>query len=203
MWTQIATHYKGNSAVAGYDLINEPDNAPSTAAVWAAYTNLYTTVRAVDTSHIIIMEGTFGSWNWSMLPNPSVYGWTNVVYSMHEYQFGGDTTAVLTGSTNQVNDFNSHKSWNVPDYIGEWNDMGNGAACYDQSIYLYNNDGISWTMWAYKATHGLVPDGWGWYDPTYWPTTPNISSDSSSTISSDWQQWQTTKSFGVNSSVGL
>ena len=44
---------------------------------------------------------------------------------------------------------------NAPDYIGEWNDMGNGAACYDQSIYLYNNDGISWTMWAYKTDFGI------------------------------------------------
>lgn len=203
MWTQIATHYKGNSTVAGYDLINEPDNAPSTTTVWAAYTNLYTTVRAVDTSHMIILEGTFGSWNWSMLPNPSVYGWTNVVYSMHEYQFGGTVAQCEAGSDNQVTDFNNHKSWNVPDYIGEWNDMGNGAACYDYSINDYNSDGMSWTMWAYKATHGLVPDGWGWYDPTYWPPTPNISTDSSGTIASDWQQWQTTKSFGVNSSVGL
>ena len=202
MWTQIATHYKGSSAVAGYDLINEPDNAPNNAAVWAAYTNLYTTVRAADPSHIIIIEGTFGSpWDWAELPNPSVYGWTNIVYSMHEYQFGGNTTAVLTGSTNQVNDFNSHKSWNVPDYIGEWNDMGNGAACYDQSIYLYNNDGISWTMWAYKTD--LASNGWGWYDPISSPPTPNISSDSTNTISSDWQQWKTTTSFGVNSSVGL
>jgi endoglucanase len=203
MWTQIAAHYKGNSTVAGYDLINEPDNAPSTAAVWAAYTNLYTTVRAVDASHIIIMEGTFGSWNWSMLPNPSVYGWTNIVYSMHEYQFGGTVAKCEAGSDNQVTDFNNHKSWNVPDFIGEWNDMGNGAACYDYSINDYNNDGISWTMWAYKATQGLIPNGWGWYDPTYWPTTPNVSTDSSTTISSDWQQWQSTKSFGVNSSVGL
>jgi endoglucanase len=203
MWTQIATHYNGNSTVAGYDLINEPDKAPSNAAVLAAYASLYTTVRAADPSHIIIMEGTFGSWNWSMLPNPSVYGWTNIVYSMHEYQFGGTVAQCETGSDNQVTDFNNHKSWNVPDYIGEWNDMGNGAACYDYSINDYNNDGISWTMWAYKASNGLVPNGWGWYDPTYWPPTPNISSDSSSTISSDWQQWRTTTSFGVNSSVGL
>jgi endoglucanase len=203
MWTQIATHYNGNSTVAGYDLINEPDNAPSTAAVWAAYTNLYTIVRAADPSHMIILEGTFGSWNWSMLPNPSLYGWANIVYSMHEYQFGGTLAQCEAGSDNQVTDFNNHKSWNVPDYIGEWNDMGNGAACYDYSINDYNNDGISWTMWAYKATAGLVPNGWGWYDPTYWPTTPNVSSDSLSTISSDWQQWKTTTSFGVNSSVGL
>jgi endoglucanase len=203
MWTQIATHYKGNSTVAGYDLINEPDGVSDTGTVWPVYNSLYQTVRAVDPGHMVILEGTFGNWDWSMLPNPSTYGWTNIVYSMHEYQFGGNTQTVLNGSTNQITDFNNHKSWNVPDYIGEWNDMGNGAACYDQSIYLYNNDGISWTMWAYKATAGLVPNGWGWYDPTYWPTTPNISTDSAATISSDWQQWQTTTSFGVNSSVGL
>ena len=73
----------------------------------------------------------------------------------------------------------------------------------DYSINDYNNAGLSWTMWAYKATDGLVPDGWGWYDPTYWPDTPDISSDSSATIANDWQQWRTTTSFGENASVGL
>jgi aryl-phospho-beta-D-glucosidase BglC (GH1 family) len=202
MWTQIAAHYNGNSTVAGYDLINEPSGAPNTAAVWAAYTNLYTTVRAVDPGHIIIMEGTFGSWNWSMLPNPSVYGWTNIVYSMHEYQFGGTVAQCEAGSDNQVTDFNNHKSWNVPDYIGEWNDMGNGAACYDYSINDYNNDGMSWTMWAYKTD--LASNGWGWYDPIRSPPTPNISSDLSAIISNDWSQWKTTTTtFGANASVGL
>jgi len=203
MWTQIATHYNGNNAVAGYDLINEPDGTSSTALVWPAYNNLYKTIRSVDTSHIIILEGTFGNWDWAMLPNPLEYGWTNIIYSMHEYQYGGSISQIEQGSDNQVTDFNSHKSWNVPDFIGEWNDMGQGAACYDYSINDYNNAGISWTMWAYKATAGLVPNGWGWYDPAYWPTTPNISSDSSSTIANDWRQWKTTTSFGVNSSVGL
>ena len=203
MWTQLASHYCTNTAVAGYDLINEPDNAPSTAAVWAAYNSLYDTVRAADPNHIVIMEGTFGNWDWSMLPAPSVYGWTNIVYSMHEYQFGGSTNQVEAGSDNQVTDFDNHLSWNVPDYIGEWNDMGNGAACYDYSISVYNNAGINWTMWAYKATDGLLPDGWGWYDPTYWPTTPNVSTDSAATISIDWEEWKTTNSFGENATVGL
>ncbi len=203
MWTQIASHYCTNTAVAGYDLINEPDDAPSNAAVWAAYNSLYNTVRAADSNHIVIMEGTFGSWDWSMLPAPSVYGWTNIVYSMHEYQFGGSTNQVETGSDNQVADFNNHLSWNIPDYIGEWNDMGNGAACYDYSINDYNNAGINWTMWAYKATDGLLPDGWGWYDPTYWPTTPNVSTDSAAAIANDWEEWKTTTSFGINSAVGL
>jgi endoglucanase len=203
MWTQIASHYRTNAAVAGYDLINEPDNAPSNAAVLAAYNSLYNTVRAVDTNHMIIIEGTFDSWDWSMLPDPSTYGWTNVVYSMHEYQYGGDAAQVEAGSDGQVSDFENHLSWNVPDYIGEWNDMGQGAACYQYSISDYNNSDISWTMWAYKATQDLIPDGWGWYDPTYWPTTPNVSTDSEFTILEDWQQWETTNSFSQNAAVGL
>ena len=203
MWSQIAAHYSTNIAVAGYDLINEPDDSPGTAAVWSAYSGLYNTIRAVDTNHIIIMEGTFGNWDWSMLPDPATYGWTNIIYSMHEYQYGGTVAQIEAGSDNQVTDFNNHKSWNVPDYIGEWNDMGQGAACYDYSINDYNTDGISWTMWAYKASAGLVPNGWGWYDPTNSPATPNVSTSSAATISSDWQQWNTTNFFSENPSVGL
>jgi endoglucanase len=203
MWRQIATHYNGNPAVAGYDLINEPDGTSSIADVWPAYTNLYTTIRAVDANHMIIVEGTFGSWNWSMLPNPSLYGWINIVYSMHEYQYGGSIAQIEAGADNQMTDFHNHLPWNVPDYIGEWNNMGMGAACYDYSINVYDKADMSWSMWAYKATAGLIPNGWGWYDPTYWPPTPNLNSDSAATIVNDWQQWKTTTSFGLNSSVGL
>ena len=203
MWSQIAAHYNGNPAVAGYDLINEPDGTTSTTYVWAAYASLYKTIRAVDPTRMIIVEGTFGNWNWSMLPNPSTYQWTNIVYSMHEYQYGGTVAQIEAGSDNQVADFHNHLSWNVPGYIGEWNDMGQGAVCYDYSINDYNNAAMSWSMWAYKATDGLIPDGWGWYDPAYWPSTPNIAADSAATIANDWLQWRTTTSFGVNSAVGL
>ncbi|HTV42369.1 MAG TPA: carbohydrate-binding protein [Candidatus Sulfotelmatobacter sp.] len=203
MWWQIANHYNGNPTVAGYDLLNEPDGAPSTSAVWNNLNYLYNSVRSADPGHMIIMEGTFGNWDWDMLPNPSTYGWTDVAYEMHEYQYNAPISQVEGGSQDQVADFNAHKSWNVPCYIGEWNDMGMGAGCYQYSIGLYNSAGMSWTMWAYKAMHGLVPDGWGWYDPTWWPAIPNISSDSAATIYSDWQQWQTTTSFGQNGGVGL
>ncbi len=203
MWWQIANHYNGNATVAGYDLLNEPDGAPSTAAVWTAYNGLYSSVRSADPGHMIIMEGAFGNWDWDMLPNPATYGWSNVAYEMHEYQYNVPVSQVEQGSESQVNDFIYHKSWNVPGYIGEWNDMGMGAACYQYSINAYNSAGLNWTMWAYKAIHGLVPDGWGWYDPTYWPATPNISSDSAATIYSDWRQWQTPSAFGQNSAVGL
>jgi aryl-phospho-beta-D-glucosidase BglC (GH1 family) len=203
MWWEIANHYKGNATVAGYDLINEPTGAPSNTAVINAYVSLYNSVRSADPSHIIFIEGTWGNWDWSMLPNPSSEGWTNVVYEMHEYQYNGTEAQVEQGSTNQVNDFNNHSSYNVPGYIGEFNDFGYGAGAWQFSVNAYNAAGLSWTMWSYKATHGLNPDSWGFYDPTYWPTTPNISTDSSSTITADWAQWKTPASFTLNTSLGL
>lgn len=203
MWWEIANHYNGNPTVAGYDLINEPTGAPNNQAVINAYNQLYQSVRSADPSHIIIMEGTWGSWDWSMLPSPSTNGWTNVVYEMHEYQWNQSQSVVEQGSTNQVNDFNNHASYNVPGYVGEFNDFGYGASAWDFSTNAYNNGGLSWTMWAYKATDGLIPDSWGFYDPTFWASTPNISTDSAATIAADWQQWTTPATFALNTSLGL
>jgi endoglucanase len=203
MWWQIASHYNGNPTIAGYDLINEPIGAPSNAAVISAYQNLYNTVRSADPSHIIIMEGTWGNWNWSMLPDPSSEGWTNVVYEMHEYEFNAPGSTVEQGSTNQVNDFNNHASYNVPGYIGEFNDMYNDSTVWNFSVDAYNAAGLSWTMWSYKSTNALNPSNWGFYGPTYWANTPNVSTDSAATIAADWQQWSTANAFARNTSIGL
>jgi endoglucanase len=203
MWWEIASHYNGNPAVAGYDLINEPTGAPNNQAVIDAQNDLYQSVRSADPNHIVVMEGTWGNWDWSMLPAPSTYGWTNVVYEMHEYQYNQSEAVVEGGSTNQVNDFNNHASYDVPGYIGEFNDFAYGAGAWQFSTNAYNNAGLAWTMWAYKATDGLIPDSWGFYDPTFWATTPNITTDSAATISADWQQWTTPATFAQNTSLGL
>jgi endoglucanase len=202
-WWEIASHYNGNPTVAGYDLINEPTGAPNNQAVINAQNDLYQSVRSADPNHIVIMEGTWGNWDWSMLPAPSTYGWTNVVYEMHEYQYNQSESVVEGGSTNQVNDFNNHASYDVPGYIGEFNDFAYGAGAWQFSTNAYNNAGLAWTMWAYKATDGLIPDSWGFYDPTFWATTPNITTDSAATISADWQQWTTPATFAQNTSLGL
>lgn len=203
MWWQIANHYRGNATVAGYDLINEPTGAPSASTVWARYNDLYNSIRSADPDHMIIMEGAFGSWNWSMLPDPAQYGWTNVCYSMHEYQYGGSASQVEAGADNQVNDFQNHSSYNVPGYIGEFNEFGYGASVWQYGINAFNAGGLNWTMWSLKANHGLVPDSWGLYDPTTWATKPNISTDSADTIANDWAQWQTANTYGYNSADGI
>ena len=115
IWQAIAAHFRGQPGVAMYDLLNEPTGAPSQAALWGMYDRLYQAVRAVDPDHAISMEGTWGSWNWDTLPNPAAFGWTNVVYQMHEYAWAstGDPAGVMAGTDRQVSDFLAHRSWNV------------------------------------------------------------------------------------------
>ncbi|MBI0329045.1 glycoside hydrolase family 5 protein [Burkholderia plantarii] len=205
MWWQIANHFKGNATVAGYDLINEPTGAPNTAAVWSAYAKLYTSIRSADPDHMIFIEGTFGNWNWDMLPPPSQYGWTNVVYEMHEYQWNanGNASVIDAGADRQATDFANHASWNVPGYIGEFNAFQGGAAAWQHSVTAYNNAGLSWTSWAYKAVNGVAPNYWGWYDPTYWPARPNVSTDSAPEIQRKWQLWSTSATFAKNTAINL
>ena len=199
MWTAIAAHYAGNPWIAGYDLLNEPSGAPSNQAVITQLSNLYTAVRAVDPSHIIFMEGTWGNWNWDMLPNPTSAGWTNVVYEMHEYQWSNETiSGVEAGADNQVIDYNNHLSYNVPAYIGEFNAFGTGTPAWQYVINDFSNAGMNWSAWSYKATHGTGMDSWGLYDPTGKATVPNIVTTSSSTIASDWAGWTTSNAFAIN-----
>ena len=148
---------------------------------------------------MIFIEGTWGNWNWDMLPNPSSVGWTNVIYEMHEYQYNATDANVQKGADNQVTDFNNHKStFGVPCYIGEFNDFGYGDA-WTHSIGVFNGDGMNWSSWSYKATHGTGTDSWGLYDPNgKFATVPNIATDSSSTISSDWSHWTTVNTFSLN-----
>jgi endoglucanase len=198
----IALHYKNNPMVAGYDLMNEPDNAPSDSAVIAAYDRLYSAVRSVDTNHIAFIEGTFDQWNWSMLPSPASQGWSDVVYEMHEYQWGdtNNPSGVEAGTNNQVSDFQNHYGYDVPDYVGEFNDFGTGSSPWQYTFQQYDNNNISWSFWSYKATDGTASsqDSWGLYDPVHTLSAPNIQTASTSTISSRWSNVTTAGSFAIN-----
>ena len=200
MWWQIANHYNGNSTVAGYDLINEPTDPPNNAAVITAYDGLYTTVRSADANHIIFIEGTWGNWNWDMLPSPSSQGWTNVVYSMHAYPTDHSASGTEAEADKQVSDFNAHSGWDIPGYIGEFTDWDNNSSVWQYTVNDFNNAGLSWSMWTYKSTTG---GSWGYYNPTWWPPTPNLESDSAATIASDWQQWTTSNAFALDTSKGI
>ena len=201
IWQRLSQHYNGNPAVAGYDLLNEPMDAPSLQA----YTNLldrcYRTIRTNDPDHIIILEATYGNWNFDMLPDPAANGWTNVVYQLHVYPWNvwNDVTQLNQVADNTVQDWLNHASWSVPCHIGEFNMAPEEAWKY--AIERYSTNGAGWQMWAYKSTYTGGTTSWGVYNPNGSVTAvPNIESNSSTSISNKWAQWTTANAFALNPS---
>lgn len=196
LWEDIARHYAGNPAVAGYDLLNEPTGASGTTQ-WEADDEFYRVIRKVDPHHMIIIEAV---WGWSDLPDPAKYNWTNVVYEFHHYEWGKDSDAQIKAIDKVISNFEKYKKWSVPCYIGEFNFFEHEAA-WKYGIEKFNEYGISWTTWAYKATHGSPNDSWGIYDPKSGveaPAIPSLETDSYETIAEKWRLWTTENAFDVN-----
>lgn len=219
LWTTIAEHYRGNPTVAGYDLLNEPDPRPSSKFPWLdgtreqvldSYDTLYQAVRAADPEHIVYIEGTFDSWDWSTLPRPGTRGWKNVVYEFHSYPFPFSDTntffALAISAQNRIvaQDINNHLNYGVPSYVGEFNPRSLNKDVWRFIILEYDSQGASWSSWAYKSVNGIVGhDYWGWYSPTSWTDRPNISFDSAEAIEEKWSHWSTKERFAQNTNLGI
>lgn len=161
IWKVIAERYEGNPAVAGYDLLNEPfctyryssrltSNAQSMRRMlWEIYDKAYQTVRAVDGDHVIIMEAV---WDPDDLPDPSVYGWQNVMYEYHNYLYDDYNNANGQQIANMEKKLNLivAADYNVPSYMGEFSYFNNPDA-WNEGLELLTESGINWTTWTYKT----------------------------------------------------
>ncbi|HEY0601810.1 MAG TPA: cellulase family glycosylhydrolase [Herpetosiphonaceae bacterium] len=205
IWERLATRYRGNAAVAGYDLLNEPlvsmgaaENATQVRQKFDFYNRLYQAVRAKDPDHLIIVAAFF---DWEQALPPSTYGWTNVMYQTHHYNFSNfrdwnSTNAMIDTALQKMATYQNQ--WNVPIYAGEYwfwqhNDL------YEKWLSGLNALNASWTNWSYKvknADTSAGPDGvinggnWGFYTTNTNPI-PDINNDSSATIASKWSRFST------------
>jgi len=163
LWEGIAAHYKGNPAVAGYDLLNEPENDTGNTGQlqWDYYDELHRAIRAVDPDHIIFIGA---CWEPKNLPQPRKYGWENVVYEFHHYSWEAQSVegVALHDSSNALWE---HATFRVPLFIGEFTCFGKDAA-WRNTLKFYNQLNMHWTTWTYKVT-GKSPNGdphWGIYE---------------------------------------
>ena len=168
LWALVAEHFAGESNVAGYDLLNEPTRA-SGATQWDYYDVLYKAVRAKDPDHMIFIEAT---WEPNNLPSPEDYGWENVVYEYHHYNWDYNNQPNKSFYTFKKLLGNTHK---VPSLIGEfnaWGDSRRNTGKRDQTdleanagvLEFYNGEGWHWTTWTYKVVGTLRDSNWGLFN---------------------------------------
>lgn len=190
MWEKLAEHFNGNPIVAGYDLLNEPyctyrytsgySDDELHSKLWNIYNNAYKRIRNIDKDHVLIMEATWDSWD---LPNPDSYGWENVMYEYHNYEYSdydNKSNTQITSMQNKINNIFS-SGYNVPSYMGEFCYF-NSTDAWDKGLALLNENGLNWTSWSYKciAEYG----NWGVVNQSV--NKVNIENDSYDTILKKW-----------------
>lgn len=198
LWEQLAKHYKGNPVIAGYDLLNEPEGSESERYPWGGVQlpfldRIYQAVRAIDPDHIIILNSI---WEPTNMPDPSKYGWENVMYEYHYYCWDGtDNAATQRTFTDSKVSKNNSAGFNVPVLIGEFT-LFDKLNSWKYALEIYEENGWSWTTWTYK-TVGM--GNWGIYNSTS-SSTPqvNIFYDSEETIRDKWGKVITAESFIQN-----
>jgi hypothetical protein len=88
MWQAIATHYNGNTTIAGYDLWNEPTGG-ITQAQWITLSqNIAAAIRAIDPTHAIIWEPVDWGlpYNYAGITTMPLAAYSGIVYSFHAYE---------------------------------------------------------------------------------------------------------------------
>lgn len=155
LWTAIATRFKGNPAVAMYDLLNEPmcdvDCGEITRRInnEFIYSRLYDTVRAADPDHIITLECI---WTPLALPQAYLKGWSNVVYQVHFYNNSNLIFNLFALITKVIH-------FDVPLLMGEF--YPHQRTTWDNCFDFMNKINFNWCLWTYKATgHMMWESDW-------------------------------------------
>ena len=159
-WKRIAEHYRNNSTVLGYDLLNEPiPQYPQLQQynkdLEPLYKRISAGIRQVDSHHVLILGGAQWDSNFNVFGPPFD---KNVMYTFHKY-WTPPTEAVIQSYL----DFRA--KYNVPIWLGESGE--NTDAWIHDFVTVLNKDDVGWAFWTYKrmdATASVV----SWEKPVYW-----------------------------------
>jgi endoglucanase len=140
LWKKIAQRYKNEPWIGGYDLLNETvwDLPPNNQPLRDFYITITDSIRSVDTTHIIFIEGNQWANDFTGLTPP----WDkNMAYSFHKYWNPNDI-----GSINFV--LTLRDATNRPLWLGESGENSN--TWFTDAISLMEANHIGWSWWTLK-----------------------------------------------------
>jgi len=167
LWQFVSRHYTQTRPdlgawIATYDLMNEPTygyQGFTTHQCWDFFDILYDAIRETGDRHVITMEG---CWDFAALPDPAEYGWENVQYEYHWYNWQHDLIPYALFHAYQDLS-NIGRDYDVPVLIGEFT-VFEDRESWAKELALYDRRGYNWTIWNYKTTvTGWWTSSWGVY----------------------------------------
>ena len=166
LWRNIAIHYVEErsdlaSTILAYDLVNEPTKRTELGSgklQWDVMDRMYDAIREVDKHHVVSIEGV---WYPISLPDPQDYGWENVLYQYHFYNWNHDKGISNEMFYGAMFALYTMSDYDVPKFVGEFNFFGNKEA-WSKYRAQFDDLGWGWTIWSYKiATPGWWDSSWG------------------------------------------
>ncbi len=177
LWEALAERFKDRPEVAGYNPINEPSD-PTGEVLPVFYDRLEKAIRAVDSRHVLFLDGNKYSTDFSFLdsrPEPL----PNTVYTAHDYALPGIGSATEYPGTTRGEYFDRDvleqtflrrteymRRTGTPIWIGEFGPVYSEDRSQDSWRYqllqdqldIYQDHDASWALWTYKdiGLQGLV-----------------------------------------------
>ncbi|AWH85488.1 glycosyl hydrolase family 5 [Flavobacterium album] len=150
IWKKIASHYKDDPIVLGYDVINEPfahyfakEIPDYNHRLFLVYERMVKDIRSVDTKHTIYLNGSMWAGDFGVFERVLD---ENVVYEFHKYWFDINQEAIQ-----KYIDFRD--KYNVPIYIGETGE--NTDEWVMEFRKLLDENKVNWAFWPYKKMDNL------------------------------------------------
>jgi hypothetical protein len=143
IWKRIASRYKNESIIIGYDLLNEPiatyfDADHFNPKLEGLYKRITAAIREVDKNHLIFLGG--AQWDSNFAPFGTPFD-SKLVYTFHKY-WTSPTQEVIQPYI----DFSN--KYNVPIYCGETGENTN--EWIDSFRVTLENAKVGWHFWPYK-----------------------------------------------------
>ena len=166
LWEQLASRYRDNTTVAGYDLINEPcyfDDALNSVLV-DFYATCIAAIRRIDPYHLIFVEGNTYARDFAMFERNLD---DQVAYSFHYYPFlqipndlGSATVATRLRESLFADVSLDHLRTNLkrPIWCGETGHpqhLPQSVSAFDQFLRLLETLDISWALWPLKDARAM------------------------------------------------
>jgi endoglucanase len=153
IWGRIANHYKNETIILGYDLLNEPiahyfNTAELNPYLEPVYKQVTKAIRQSDKNHILFLGG--AQWDSNFKPFGPPFD-SKLVYTFHKYW-------TKTTGTEVIQDYIDFRNkYNVPIYCGETGENTDQWVGEFKNTLEKNN--IGWHYWPYKKmdnTKGII-----------------------------------------------
>jgi hypothetical protein len=174
LWQAIATRYRDNPYVAGFNLMNEPADE-SRAVIGPYYRRLTSAIREIDTRHIIFLDGNTYATEFDFFDAAA----DNTVYTLHDYVpaglgrgkgYPGTVDGVYYDKDAVLRNFMRRSAYaratGTPIFVGEFGPIYTGDAHQDEQrlqilddqLDIYRDHDAGWSIWMYKdlGRQGLV-----------------------------------------------